>query len=88
MATELHDGDLFSDFVLLAAEVVGDGQMRPRARDALPLELVEAVGARIVARHDLDSLHAGSKAIWRKRGEGGDCGERDKKERTGEEEED
>ena len=71
MATELHDGDLFSDFVLLAAEVVGDGQMRPRARDALPLELVEAVGARIVARHDLDSLHAGSKAIWRKGGEGG-----------------
>ena len=70
MATELHDGDLFSDFVLLAAEVVSDGQVRPRARDALPLELVEAVGAGIVARHDLDSLHASGKAIWRKRGEG------------------
>jgi len=70
MATELHDGDLFSDFVLLAAEVVGDGQVRPRARDALPLELVEAVGARIVARHDLDSLHASGKAILRKGGEG------------------
>jgi hypothetical protein len=56
MATELHDGDLFSDFILLAAEVVGDGQMRPRTGDALSLELVETVGARIVARHDLDSL--------------------------------
>jgi hypothetical protein len=70
MATELHDSDLFSDFVLLAAEVIGDGQMRPRARYALPLQLVETVGARIMARHDLDSLHANSKAMERKgRGE-------------------
>ena len=72
MATELHDGDLFSDFILLAAEVIGDGQMWPRARYALPLQLVETVGARIVARHDLDSLHASSKAMQRKgRGRGG-----------------
>lgn len=88
MATELHDGDLFSDFVLLAAEVVGDGQMRPRARDAFPLELVETVGARVVARHDLDSLQMPSgshtcqqtsshssciKATWWKRWGGEKC---------------
>jgi hypothetical protein len=56
MATELHDSDLFSYFVLLAAEVVSDGQVGARAWDALPLELVEAVCARVVARDDLDSL--------------------------------
>ena len=56
MATKLHDCNLFSDFVLLTSEVLGDGQVRPRARDPLPLELVEAVRARIVARHDFDSL--------------------------------
>jgi hypothetical protein len=56
MATELHDGDLFFYFVFLAAEVVGDGQMRPRARDALSLELVETVGAGVVARHNFDGL--------------------------------
>jgi hypothetical protein len=56
VTTELHDCDLFFDFVFLAAEVVGDGQVRPRARDSLPLELVEPVGAGVVARHDFDSL--------------------------------
>jgi len=30
----------------------------PRAWDALPFELVEAVGAGIVARHDLDGLRS------------------------------
>jgi hypothetical protein len=56
MATEFHDCDLFFDFVFLAAKVVGDGQVRPRARDSLSLELVEPVGAGVVARHDFDSL--------------------------------
>jgi len=56
MATELHDGDLFSDFVILVVEVVSDGQVGARAWDALPLELVEAVCTRVVARDDLDSL--------------------------------
>jgi hypothetical protein len=54
MATKLHDGDLFFYFAFLTAEVIGDGQMRPRARDAFSLELVETVGAGIVARHNLD----------------------------------
>jgi hypothetical protein len=58
VATEFHDCDLFFNFVLLAAEVVGDGQVGPRAWDALPFELVETVGARIVARHDLDGLRS------------------------------
>jgi hypothetical protein len=56
MATKFHDCDLFFDFIFLAAEVVGDGQVRPRARDPLSLELVEAVGTGIVARHDFDGL--------------------------------
>ena len=60
MATKLHDCDLFFDFVLLAPEVVGDGQVRPRARDPFPLELVEPVGAGVVARHDFDSLRKGN----------------------------
>jgi hypothetical protein len=58
MATEFHDGDLFFNFVLLATEVVSDGQVGPRAWDALPFELVEAVGAGVVARHDLDGLRS------------------------------
>jgi hypothetical protein len=49
MATELHNGYLFFDFVLLAAKVVGDGQVWSRTRDAFALELVEAVCAGIVA---------------------------------------
>jgi hypothetical protein len=56
VATEFHYCDLFSDFIFLAAEVFGDGQVRPRARNPLSLELVEAVGAGIVARHDFDGL--------------------------------
>jgi hypothetical protein len=30
--------------------------MWPRARDSLPLELVETIGAGVMARHDFDSL--------------------------------
>lgn len=56
VATEFHDCDLFFDFVFLAAEVVGDGQVRPRARDPLSLELVKAVSAGVVTRHDFDGL--------------------------------
>lgn len=59
MTAEFHDGDLLFYFVLLATEVVGDRQVRPRARDVSPLELVEAVGARVMPRHDLDSLRKG-----------------------------
>jgi len=50
IATEFHECD---HFLLLAAKVVS--QVRPRAWDALPFELVEGVGAGIVARHDLDA---------------------------------
>jgi hypothetical protein len=56
MATELHDSNLFFNFVFLATKVIGDGQMRPRAWNPLPLELVEPVGAGVVARHNFDSL--------------------------------
>ncbi len=56
MATEFHDCDLFFDFVFLAAEVVSDGQVGPRTGDPLSLELVEAVGAGVVARDDFDGL--------------------------------
>ena len=56
MATEFHDCDLFFDFVFLAAEVVRDGEVGPRTRDPPSLELVEAVGAGIVSRHDFDGL--------------------------------
>jgi hypothetical protein len=56
MATEFHDCDLFFDFVFLATEVVGDGEVGPRARNSLSLELVEAVGAGVVTRDDFDGL--------------------------------
>ncbi len=68
MATELHDRDLFFDFVFLAAEVVGDGEMGPRARDPPPLELVEAVCAGVMARHDFDGL--GERGAYRSGREG------------------
>jgi hypothetical protein len=56
MATELHDSNLFFNFVFLATKVIGDGQMRPRAWNPLPLELVEPVGAGVMARNNFDSL--------------------------------
>ncbi len=62
VATKFHDCDLFFDFVFLATEVVSDGEVRARARDALPLELIEAVCAGVVARHDFDSLGKGGGA--------------------------
>ena len=62
MATEFHDSDLFFDFVFLAAEVVGDGQVGPRAGDPFSLELVEAVGTGIVTRDDFDGLR--NKGLW------------------------
>jgi hypothetical protein len=50
------DCDFFFDFVFLAAEVVGDGQVGPRTGDTLSLELVEVVRAGVVARDDFDGL--------------------------------
>jgi hypothetical protein len=49
VTAEFHDGDLLFDFVLLATEVVGDREVRPRTRDLFPLELVEAVSARVMS---------------------------------------
>jgi len=56
VTAEFHDGDLLFYFVLLAAQVVCERQVRSRARDLFPLELVEAVCAGVVSRHDFDGL--------------------------------
>ena len=73
MATEFHDCDLFFDFVFLAAEVVGDGQVGPRAGDPPSFELIEAVGAGVVSRDDFDGLRDvdGTKTIVSDTGGGG-----------------
>ena len=59
MTTELHNSDLFFDFVLLTAEVIGDGQMWARTRNPLSLELVETIRTGVMAWHDFDSLKRG-----------------------------